>query len=66
MIIIVMLGVFNFWDFPIDDIYVWRFPVHPIINIVLKSILITVVYLFLIFKLNISTELDNLLKKYYK
>ncbi|WP_299056052.1 lipopolysaccharide biosynthesis protein [uncultured Polaribacter sp.] len=66
MIIIVMLGVFNFWDFPIDDIHIWRFPVHPIINIVLKSILITVVYLFLIFKLNISTELDNLLKKYYK
>ncbi|WP_299061627.1 lipopolysaccharide biosynthesis protein [uncultured Polaribacter sp.] len=65
-IIIIMMGVFNFWDFPIDDIYFWKFPIHPIINIGLKSILITVVYLFLIFKLNISTELDNLLKKYYR
>ena len=57
---------FNFWDFPIDDIYIWNFPIHPIFNIALKSIVISVIYLFLIFKLNISPELDNLLKKFYK
>ena len=66
LIIAVLYVVFNFWDFPISNIYVWKFPIHPIINIILKSILIIVVYLFLIFKLNISTELDVLLKKYYK
>ncbi|TXD48730.1 lipopolysaccharide biosynthesis protein [Polaribacter sp. IC073] len=65
-IIAVLYMAFNFWDFPIDNIYIWDFPVHPILNIALKSILIVVAYIFLIFKLNISTELDNLLKKYYK
>ncbi|WP_343330456.1 lipopolysaccharide biosynthesis protein [Polaribacter staleyi] len=66
LIIIGLYLAFNFWDFPITDIYVWQFPVYPIINIILKSILITVVYIFLILKLNISNEFDNLLKKYYK
>ncbi|MFK8059606.1 MAG: lipopolysaccharide biosynthesis protein [Polaribacter sp.] len=66
LIIAILYVGFNFWDFPISDIYLWKFPVHPVINIILKSILIIVVYLLLIFKLNISPELDNLLKKYYK
>ncbi|QNM85925.1 lipopolysaccharide biosynthesis protein [Polaribacter pectinis] len=65
-IIVVLYFGFNFWDFPIDNIYIWNLPIHPAINIILKSILITIVYLFLIFKLNISSELDILLKKYYK
>jgi len=65
-IITALYLAFNFWDFPVDHIYLWKFPVHPIINIALKCILIIVVYVFLIFKLNISPELDNLLKKYYK
>ncbi|MEO9570479.1 MAG: lipopolysaccharide biosynthesis protein [Polaribacter sp.] len=65
-IILVILLVFYFWDFPIDNIYLWKFPIHPIINIAIKSILITVIYITLIFKLNISPELDLLLKKYYK
>ena len=66
LIILVLYLAFSFWDFQIDDIYVFQFPIHPIINIILKSILIIVLYLFLIFKLNISSELDTLLKKYYK
>lgn len=66
LIIAVLYLVFNFWDFPIDNLYLWKFPIHPIINIVLKSVLIVPVYLFLIFKFNISPELDNLLNKYYK
>ncbi|ARV06276.1 sugar isomerase [Polaribacter sp. SA4-10] len=65
-IIAVLYLAFNFWDFPIDNIYLWKFPIHPIINIILKSSVITAVYLFLIFKLNISNEFDNLLKKFYK
>ncbi len=65
-IIAVLYMAFNFWDFPIDNVYVWKFPVHPIINIVLKSILFIAVYIFLIFKFNISPELDKLLKRYYK
>ena len=65
-IIAIMYLGFNFWNFPIDNIYIWDFPIHPIFNIALKSIIIVVIYVFLIFKLNISTELDNLLKKYYR
>ena len=66
LIIGLLYAVFNFWDFPIDNIYVYKFPIHSILNIILKSILIVILYLFLIFKLNISAELDSLLKKYYK
>ena len=57
---------FNSWDFPVDDIYLWDLPVHPVVNILLKSILILVVYFFLIFKFHISPEFDRLLKRYYK
>lgn len=66
IIIAVLYLAFNFWDFPIENLYIWKFPIHPIINIALKSVLIVPVYVFLIFKFNISPELDNLLKKYYK
>ena len=66
LIITSLYLAFNFWDFPIADIYLWKFPIHPIINIALKSILITILYIYLIFKLNISNEFDNLLKKFYK
>lgn len=65
-IIGVLYLAFNFWDFPINNVYILDLPIHPILNIILKSILIAVVYILLILKLNISTELDNLLKKYYK
>jgi len=57
---------FNSWDFLVDDIYLWDLPVHPVVNILLKSILILVVYFFLIFKFHISPEFDRLLKRYYK
>ncbi|WP_218599549.1 lipopolysaccharide biosynthesis protein [Polaribacter sp. NJDZ03] len=66
VIITVLYLAFIFWDFTISDIYLWKFPVHPIINIALKSILITVVYIVIVLKLNISNEFDLLLKKYYK
>jgi O-antigen/teichoic acid export membrane protein len=47
--------------------YFWDFPFHAIINIGLKSILVSVLYLFLNYKLQISEEVNgvirNLLKK---
>ena len=66
LIIALLYLAFNFWDFPISDVYLWKFPVHPIINIALKSILITVIYIILVLKLHVSNEFDLLLKKYYK
>lgn len=65
IITILFLG-FNFWDFPIGEVYLFKIPIHPIINMVLKCILIIPIYVFLIFKLNISLELDVLLQKFYK
>lgn len=47
--------------------YFWEFPFHPIVSIILKSILLTISYIYLNYKLVISIEInqviDNLLKK---
>ena len=40
--------------------YFWDFNFHPIINIALKSILITLVYGFLNYKLQISSEINTI------
>jgi len=41
--------------------YFWDFPFHPILNIGLKSILITVLYVYLNFKFQISEEVNNVI-----
>ncbi len=58
--------VFSFWDFNVDSVYLFDFPIHPIINIALKSTLIIVVYFFLIIKLDISNDITRLYKRFYK
>ena len=65
LIIIVLFSAFYFWDFSLPEIEVFKFNITPIINIALKSILITVVYIYLVLKLNISNEIDLVIKKYY-
>ena len=57
---------FNFWDFPIADVYFFKLPIHPAINIALKSLLIIPIYLFFVIKLNISPEIKNLTQRFYK
>ena len=42
--------------------YFWEFPFHAIINIILKSILITIVYVVLNYKLNISIEINEIIR----
>lgn len=44
--------------------YFWNFTFHPILNIVLKSILITIVYGFLNYKLKISNEMNQIFDKF--
>ena len=66
LIILILFFVFNFWDFPLSNICIWNLPIHTVLNIILKSILITVAYVFIILKMNISPELDGLLKRFYK
>jgi O-antigen/teichoic acid export membrane protein len=47
--------------------YYWDFSFHPIINIILKSILVTILYVGLVFKANLSADINgvivNVLKK---
>ena len=66
LIIIVLFGTFYFWDFSLPEIEVLEFSITPLINIALKSILITGIYILLVLKLNISNEIGLLVKKYYK
>ncbi|MDG1728612.1 MAG: polysaccharide biosynthesis C-terminal domain-containing protein [Algibacter sp.] len=46
--------------------YFWEFPFHPIINIGLKSTLITLIYVFVVYRLNFSEDISILIKKYLK
>ncbi len=43
--------------------YFWDFPFHPIIAIGIKSILLTIVYVYLNYKLVISTEINQVIDK---
>ncbi|MDP5093708.1 MAG: lipopolysaccharide biosynthesis protein, partial [Polaribacter sp.] len=65
-IIIGLYLLFNFWDFPFHSLYIWKVPVHQMINILLKSILITILYLYLVMKFTISDEITKLSKRFYK
>ena len=56
ILILVLAGAFYFWDFPF----------HPIINIGLKSILITAVYVLVVYKYNLSEDISAILKKVFK
>ena len=65
-IIAIAYFLFSFWDFSVPEILLIDFPIHPIINIILKSILIITVYMFVIFKLNISTQINSQINKLLK
>ncbi len=56
ILILVLAGTFYFWDFPF----------HPIINIGLKSILITAIYVLVVYKYNLSEDITSILKKVFK
>ncbi|MDJ0646309.1 MAG: polysaccharide biosynthesis C-terminal domain-containing protein [Flavobacteriaceae bacterium] len=44
--------------------YFWNFSFHPILNILLKTVLISVIYLFLIIRLKVSDDIQDVLKHY--
>lgn len=46
--------------------YFIDFPFHPLLNIILKSLIITIIYVIIIFKMNISEEVNVLLKRYLR
>jgi O-antigen/teichoic acid export membrane protein len=43
--------------------YFWDFSFHPILNIILKSILITLVYVFVNYKFKISDEVNKIIER---
>jgi O-antigen/teichoic acid export membrane protein len=43
--------------------YFWDFKFHALINIGLKSILISILYVFLIYKFQLSSDVNNVIKK---
>jgi O-antigen/teichoic acid export membrane protein len=55
LLVIAIFLIFNFWNFNFN----------PIINIVLKCVLIGVPYLFIIKKLHISKDINSLVVKYF-
>jgi len=56
ILIIVLIGLFYFWDFAF----------HPIINITLKSMLISTCYAFVIYTLRFSEDISIILDKFLK
>ncbi|TYA59099.1 lipopolysaccharide biosynthesis protein [Formosa maritima] len=53
LLILICIGVFYFWDFSF----------HPVINIALKSMLITVSFGLVIYTFHLSEDISNLLNK---
>lgn len=46
--------------------YFWEFPFYPIINIALKSILITLIYILVVYRFNFSEDISIQIKKYLR
>jgi O-antigen/teichoic acid export membrane protein len=65
-IILILFLSFYFWDFSLPSLNVFNFDISPMLNIILKSIIITVLYLILVIKLSISEQINALVKKYIK
>jgi O-antigen/teichoic acid export membrane protein len=59
-ILAVCFLIFYFWDFHFDGLFIGKLSISPIINIALKSILITIFYLVVNYKLTISEEFNQI------
>jgi O-antigen/teichoic acid export membrane protein len=46
--------------------YFWEFSFHPVINIILKSILVTIIYVFVNYKLKLSSDFNNVVNTILK
>ena len=55
VLILVMIGLFYFWEFPF----------HPIVNIGLKSVIVAGLYTFVVYSMNFSEDISILLDKIF-
>ncbi|WP_224490361.1 oligosaccharide flippase family protein [Robertkochia flava] len=46
--------------------YFWSFPFHPILNIILKSVMVVGLYLYLVYHLKVSVEINEEIDSYIK
>lgn len=53
-----LIGLLCFFGF-----YYWDFPFHPILNIVLKSILVSIVYVGIVYKAKLSEDINGVIEK---
>ena len=66
IIILAIFLSFYFWNFAFPSVKMFGFEIAPLLNLIAKSILIVVIYVFLIIKLSISEQINSLLKRYFK
>lgn len=62
-LIIMLFFCFNFWNFNIPEFKLFNYPLHPLVNILFKSMLIMLIYGVVIIKLRVSTQLNDLVKR---
>jgi len=59
VLVLVVIGVYGLF-------YFWDFTLHPVLNIVLKSMLIITGYLLVVYKLKISVEINKVIEKFIR
>ena len=65
-ILAVCFLLFYFWDFGFSEVYLAQFPMHHLLNIACKSVLVAILYLYLNYKLQISEDINTILNKVAK
>lgn len=63
LLILVFFAVFYFWNFNLPSVEVFNLDISPIFNIILKSTLITITYLIIVVKLNISDQINSFVSR---
>jgi len=56
-----LIGLLCFFGF-----YYWEFPFHPILNIMLKSVLVSILYVGIVYKAKLSGDINGVIEKVLK
>jgi len=65
-VILALFCMFYFWNFSLPTLQFFNRDISPLFNLALKSVLIIVFYLFLVVKLSISNQINELINKALK
>ena len=60
-IVVLLLVLLLFLSF-----YFWNFSFHPILNIIIKTILLSAIYMLFIIKMKVSEDINMLIRRYIK